>query len=62
MTIEPSHEGYDPTGSPTTHTGPLENCPAIECQDRIQARCEGCGEPLNNGKPHGYWGEYGGCI
>lgn len=30
-----THEGNDPMGAPTTHRGPLENCPAPECQDRI---------------------------
>ena len=30
-----THEGSDPMGALTTHRGPLETCPAPECQDRI---------------------------
>lgn len=29
-----THEGNDPMGAPTSHRGPLENCPAPACQDR----------------------------
>jgi len=29
-----THEGYDQASALTTHRGPLENCPAPECQDR----------------------------
>lgn len=32
---ETTHEGNDPMGALTTHRGPLETCPAPECQDRI---------------------------
>ena len=30
-----AHEGNDPMGALTTHRGPLEGCPAPDCQDRI---------------------------
>ncbi|MCL8016889.1 hypothetical protein [Streptomyces sp. AS02] len=30
-----THEGNDPMGALTTHRGPLETCPAPDCQDRL---------------------------
>jgi hypothetical protein len=30
---EATHYGNDPMGAPTTHRGPIEDCPAPECQD-----------------------------
>lgn len=32
---EASHYGNDPMGAPTTHRGPIEDCPAPECQDAL---------------------------
>lgn len=29
---------------------------------RLEQRCEGCGEPRNNGQPHGLNQGYGGCV
>jgi hypothetical protein len=50
MPINITHEGNDPIGAPTTHTGMLENCPAPECQDRIIERDQAWGVYCPHGK------------
>lgn len=37
---EPTHYGNDQMGASALHRGPLENCPAPECQDAIAEQDE----------------------
>lgn len=43
------------TGTHLDYEGPAVDCPQ-------HGRCGGCGEPLNNGQPHGLDQGYGGCA
>lgn len=45
-----THEGNDPMGARTTHSGLLENCPAPDCQDRVLEQRKARGTYCPHGK------------
>ncbi|MFD7661302.1 hypothetical protein [Streptomyces sp. NPDC059788] len=50
MAVNVTHNGNDQMGAPTVHKGSLENCTALECQDRVAEAEEKWGTYCSHGQ------------